>query len=186
MKFIKTVTFSLIALALVSCGNTDEKQEQKVEVKSQMSRQTFIDQIKRYEAEMHKSMTLNPNTAVIAVKAYDDFATYFPNDSLTPDFLFKAGEISTANQQYKQALTYYERITKQYPNFKLKAESLYLQAYLLDNFLNDDAKAKVIYEEVIAKYPDLPYASDAKAAIKNLGKSDEELIKEFERKNKGK
>ena len=54
----------------------------------------------------------------------------------------------------------------------------------MDNFLNDDAKAKIIYEEVIAKYPNLSYANDAKAAINNLGKTDEELIKEFEKKNK--
>ena len=131
-------------------------------------------------------MTLDPNTAMIAVKAYSDFATYFPKDSLTPDFLFKAGEISTANQQYTSALTYYQTITSKYPKFKLVPESLYLQGYLLDNFLNDDAKAKIIYEQVIAKYPSLPYASDAKAAINNLGKTDEELIREFEKKNKKK
>ncbi|MCE3279043.1 MAG: hypothetical protein K0S44_1234, partial [Bacteroidetes bacterium] len=65
-------------------------------------------------------------------------------------------------------------------------ESLYLQGYLLDNFLNDEVRAKAIYEQVIAKYPDMPYSADAKAAIKNLGKSDEELIKEFQKKNKGK
>lgn len=135
---------------------------------------------------MHKSLQLDPTTADLAVKAYDDFASRFPNDSLTPDFIFKAGEISTANHQYKQALMYYEKITAKYPNFKLAPESLYLQGYLLDNFLNDEVKAKAIYEQVIAKYPDMPYAADAKAAIKNLGKSDEELIKEFQKKNKGK
>ena len=53
----------------------------------------------------------------------------------------------------------------------------------MDNYLNDDEQAKTIYEEVIAKYPTSTYANDAKAAIKNLGKTDEELIKEFKKKN---
>lgn len=135
---------------------------------------------------MHQSMQLDPNVATFAVKAYTDFATQFPTDSLTPGFLFKAGEVSTASQQYPQAVMYYQQITSKYPNYKLYPESLYLQAYVLDNFMNQDDKAKPIYEQVIAKYPNLPYAKDAQAAINNLGKSDEELIREFEKKNKGK
>jgi TolA-binding protein len=183
MKTVKGVFLVALVLGMMSCGNEEKP---VVQAPKELPRQTFVDQIKRYEAEMHKSMVLDPNTATLAVKAYDDFASHFPDDSLTPGFIFKAGEISTANQQYKQSLMYYETITSKYPNFKLAPESLYLQGFLLDNFLNDEVKAKVIYEQVIAKYPALPYASDAKAAIKNLGKSDEELIKEFQKKNKGK
>ncbi|MDF2436535.1 MAG: hypothetical protein K0Q95_911 [Bacteroidota bacterium] len=186
MRIVKVFLAAAILAGAISCGNNEEKNEQKAEAQKTDPRDALLNQINKYESEMHKSVTLNPNTAALAVKAYDDFAKYYPNDSLTPDFLFKAGEISTANQQYKQALGYYQTITSKYPDFKLQAESLYLQGYLMDNFLNDDAGAKLIYEQVIQKYPDLPYASDAKAAIKNLGKSDEELIKEFEKKNRGK
>jgi TolA-binding protein len=184
MKIIKVIVFGAIVSGMISCGNEEKKPA--YQAPKEIPRERFVGQIKKYEAEMHKSLQLDPNTATLAVKAYDEFAFHFPNDSLTPDFIFKAGEISTANQQYKQALMYYERITSKYPNFKLAPESLYLQGYLLDNFLNDEVKAKIIYEQVVAKYPDMPYAADAKAAIKNLGKSDEELIKEFQKKNKGK
>jgi TolA-binding protein len=188
MKAAKLFLFSVILSALASCTNNSEQEKpERLEIAAPKDpHKMMLEQIRKYEAEMHKSMELDQNMANIAVTAYDNFAKNYPNDSLTPDFLFKAGEISTANQQYKQALNYYETITKKYPDFKLAPESLYLQGYLLDNFLNDDGKAKGIYEEVIAKYPDLPYSKDAKAAIKNLGKSDEELIKEFEKKNKGK
>lgn len=183
MRIIKAVFFTAVILSAISCGNEEKPVEHP---KRELPRQLFIDRIKKYEAEMHKSLQLDPNLATMAVREYDDFAKNFPSDSLTPDFIFKAGEISTANQQYNQALMYYERITTKYPAFKLAAESLYLQAYLLDNFLNDESRARAIYEQVIAKYPSLPYAEDAKAAIKNLGKSDEELIREFQKKNKGK
>jgi TolA-binding protein len=182
MKATKFFLLSVIAMFIFSCGNEEKKEA----VHKQDPKETLLEQIKRYEAEMHKSMVLDPNLATIAVSAYDNYVKNYPDDSLAADFLFKAGEISTANQQYKQALMYYETITSKYPKYKYAPESLYLQGYLLDNFLNDDVKAKVIYEEVIRKNPDLPYANDAKAAIKNLGKSDEELIREFEKKNKGK
>jgi TolA-binding protein len=185
MKIAKFFLLPLILLMISSCGNEETTEKHEIAPK-ESSRKLMLDQIKKYEAEMHQSMTLNPSLATIAVTAYDNFVKNYPEDSLAPDFLFKAGEISTENQQYKQALMYYEQITKHYPSFKYSPESLYLQGYLLDNFLNDDPKAKIIYEKVIAQYPTLSYANDARAAIKNLGKSDEELIREFEKKNKKK
>jgi len=69
---------------------------------------------------------------------------------------------------------------------KLIQESYFLQASVLDNYLNEDDKAKVVYEELLSKFPNTSYAADAKAAINNLGKSDAELIKEFQKKNGGK
>lgn len=135
---------------------------------------------------MHKSMELDPNVATLAVQAYSDFVKQFPADSLSPDFLFRAAEVSTASRQYPQALMFYQQITTSYPGYRLYPESLYLQAYVMDNYLNEDDKAKLVYEQVIAKYPGLPYAKDAQAAISHLGKSDEELVREFEKKNKGK
>ena len=52
--------------------------------------------------------------------------------------------------------------------------------------LNDTSKARVIYEQVIQKYPNTQFAIDSKASIDNLGKTPEQLIKEFEAKNKKK
>ncbi|MCW3083044.1 MAG: hypothetical protein JWP12_410 [Bacteroidetes bacterium] len=182
MKTVKRILLGVITLTIVSCGNNTEQQSNQVS--KEIPRQHFVDVVKKYEADMHKSMTLDPDLAVLGIKAYDDFVSHFPTDSLAPDFLFKAAEVSTAIKQYPQALMYYQTITTQYPTFKLAPESLYMQAFLMDNFLNEDDKAKPVYEQVIAKYPTLPYANDAKAAINNLGKSDEQLIKEFEAKNK--
>jgi outer membrane protein assembly factor BamD (BamD/ComL family) len=179
MKKIKLIIAAGITLFISSCSNEQQKQQDPAVL---LHENSIVD-IKKLEAEMHKSAEINNVTAGLAIQAYSDFAGNFPDDSLSPDYLFKAAEIATATQQYPQALTYYKTITDKYPQFKLNKESLYLQGYLLDNFLNDDAKAKLIYEQVITKYPASSYASDAKAAINNLGKSDEELIKEFKKKN---
>ena len=182
MNKIKVVLIGSIALLIASCGHqTSPKQE--VVISKDSIRKQSITQIKKWEAEMHKSEGLNNVTAGLAIKSYSDFVKMFPEDSLCPDFLFKAGEIATATKQYPQSLMYYKNITDKYPNYKNYTASLYLQGFLLDNYMNDDAKAKVIYDEIIAKYTSTIYADNAKMAIKNLGKSDEELIKEFKKKN---
>ena len=182
MKNFLSLSAALLLLFLVSCSN-ENSTPPPADSRLIPTREKYVENIKKLEAEMHASMELNNVTAALAIKAYDDFSKKYPDDSLTPDFLFKAGEIATAAKQYKQALMYYQTIEGKYPRFKLSDVSLYLQGFLLDNYLNDDKTAKGIYEEVMAKYPNSTYAADAKAAINNLGKSDEELIKEFKKKN---
>ncbi len=179
---IKIYLIVSAALFIISCNNQNKTDSETITPKSP-TREQYIQPIKKYEAEMHRSLELNSAIASQAIKAYDDFVRMFPGDSLAPDFLFKAGEITTAAKQYPQALIYYQTITGKYPKYKLVDFSLYMQGVLLDNYLNDDAKAKVIYDEVIDKYPNSNYANDAKAAINNLGKSDDELIKEIKKKN---
>ncbi len=57
---------------------------------------------------------------------------------------------------------------------------MFLKGYVYENDLRDLETAKKIYEEFLVKYPDDEFADDAEISIKNLGKSPEELIKEFE------
>lgn len=175
MKNVKLFLVASGAFLIVSCGNNKNL--------NQPPREEYIAHIKNLSNEMHDATAVNDNTARIAIQAYSDFAILFPNDTLAPAYLFKAGEIATAAKKYKTALGFYQTITSKYNDFKYVKESLYLQGFLLDNFLNDDAAAKIIYEQVIAKYPTTNYANDAKAAINNLGKTDEQLIKEFKEKN---
>lgn len=184
MKIIRIFAPLFLLLFAASCGN-DETVDQPVKSKVAI-REELLNDVHLQEAEMHKSPELNTVTANLAIKAYYDFTSMFPDDSLSPDFIFKSAEIATATQQYPQALKDYQMIEEKYSDYKLYPESLFLQASLFDNYLNDDAKAKAVYEKLIAKFPTSSYATDSKAAINNLGKTDEELHKEFMKKNKEK
>jgi outer membrane protein assembly factor BamD (BamD/ComL family) len=183
MKNLKLFLAASIALVIASCGHDQTKTTDQPVEKGGLPAEQYMAQIKQLETEMHKSPELKDSTALLAVQTYSDYAKFYPNDTISPDYLFKAAEISTGLKKYKQSLEFYQTITSKYPSFKYIKESLYLQAFLLDNFLNDDAGAKTIYEEVISKYPDSNYAKDAKSAIGNLGKTDEQLIQEFQKKN---
>ena len=49
--------------------------------------------------------------------------------------------------------------------------------------LNNESEARTIYHQIIREYPSTSFASDARACLQNIGKSDEELVKEFLKKN---
>lgn len=181
MNKINPFAMLLLITVFASCGNEDGSE--KVIVKKTGQKNELQSQIVRLEGEMHRSLEINNVTAGLAIKAYDDYAKLYPDDSITPDHLFKAAEIATAIEQYPQALRYYETIADKYPGYKLVQETLFLQASLLDHYLNDDIKAEDAYEKLIEKYPSGIYTTDAKAAINNLGKTDAELHQEFRKKN---
>ena len=71
-----------------------------------------------------------------------------------------------------------------YPDFDKTPQCLFLKGYIYENNLGDLDMAKSLYEEFLQKYPDDDFADDAEVSIKNLGKTPEQLIKEFEEKQK--
>lgn len=166
-------------LFFTSCGS-DEPVVEQVKMDPKTHLQTTI---KELEGKMHSSPALDNVMAGQALQLYFEYAKAYPKDSITPDYYFKSGEITTALQQFPQAYSNYKIICENYPDYKLIEESYFLQASVLDNYLNEDDKAKLVYEELIKKFPNSKYVADAKAAINNLGKSDADLIKEFQKKN---
>lgn len=201
MKTQKFLLMAAVVLSAFSCGNNENKEQQEaVQTDTTATveepqtppptppqpREEFLSQIKEMEGEMFKAAEIDNAKANDAIKLYTDYALYFPTDTLAPEYLFKAGEVATASKKYKKALEQYETILSKYADYKHYKETMYLKAFLLDNFLNDDAAAKVVYEEVIAKYPTTNYAKDAKTAIQNLGKTDEQLMEEIKKKNQKK
>ena len=58
-----------------------------------------------------------------------------------------------------------------------------MMGFVYENDLNDLVKAKATYEAFLQKYPNDPdFADDAKTALTMLGRSPEDIIKEFEQK----
>lgn len=145
------------------------------------------------EAQKHDSIILNAtevNTQVAnaAIKAFADFSFYCKNDSLAPVYLLKAGQIATTINNMPQAQISYEKIINDFPNFKNRGAAMFLLAQLYDEqkYLNDEDKALELYNKIISLYQGTEWAVNAAAARNVLGKTDEEIVKEFLKKNKGK
>jgi TolA-binding protein len=208
MSFIKKTAAILFLTTLVaSCTNTQEKKQaakeaaQTAEVanaqKTELpppppqaevpSQEELQGQIKKMEKELFASQTLDVNKAKQMIRLYDTYHKNYYKDFVCPDYLFKAGEISENIGQYNRAADFYRMCCAEYnDNFKLRGECLFRLGNVYDYKLNDYIRAKDIYRQVKEQYPKTQLATDADAAIKMMGKSDVEMVREFERKNAGK
>jgi outer membrane protein assembly factor BamD (BamD/ComL family) len=102
----------------------------------------------------------------------------------SPILMLKAAEAAIAADNAVKAITIFDRLLADWPNSPKASQAAFMRAFTLENNLNDLPNAKIAYQDFIKKYPKDDFADDAQMALKNLGKSPEELVKEFEKKNK--
>lgn len=181
MKKIYSILISIILIQ--ACGTKEEKHLAADEIQKP-TRDSLIASIHLQESELKKNPNLDYNRGANMVAAYLDFYQQYPKDANTADYLFKAADVSMNLQQSKKAIEILQNIYEQYPKYKKASYALFLQAFIYETQLQDFIKAKDLYQAVIDTYPNTRIAEDAAASIKNLGKSDADLIKEFEKKNK--
>jgi outer membrane protein assembly factor BamD (BamD/ComL family) len=161
------ISFSIL---MASCGD---------------SRDESIKKIKELETKLMKDSTKAKDevSAYNLQVAYSDFQERFPEDPDAPEYLFKAADLSISLSWGESAIKILDKFLSVYPDHKRAAEALFYKGFVYDNQINDDVKAGEFYRAFLKKYPDNAFAPSVEASIKNLGKSDEELIKEFEKMN---
>jgi outer membrane protein assembly factor BamD (BamD/ComL family) len=174
-QFILSVMFAgALGTCIIACKSKDEKTNLKNRVDS-------------IEAVLYQSAATAPVDVVrgeAAVHAYMAYADKYPQDTLSANYIFKAAEVSSAIKMSQQSVDYFDRFLKEYPQDRKASTALFLKAFVLENDLNKYGEATAAYNLVIQKYPNSSFARDAAACIQNMGKPTEELIKEFEQKNK--
>lgn len=170
------ITISLIIATIMLCAC--ESSEQKDTIK--------IGDIKKMETELFSSTITAPDL-VKAKQLADMYITYaneHPEDTIAPDFLFKAADINMNLNNPTITIGLFDDIIVNYPNYKNIASAMFLKGFVYEDQLNDYPNAKKCYLEFLDRFPDSDFADDAVVSLNNLGKSPEELIKEFEMKNK--
>jgi tetratricopeptide (TPR) repeat protein len=184
----KPITYIFICSVpfFFGCKNGQNDSSAHAAISRDSLRAGDIRDIKAVETKLKNVTTLDTYNANMAITAYTKFAGQFSDDSLSPKFLFKAASLAMSSQQYQRALGFYDSIYAKYPKFNQAPDCIFVEGFIYDSFLKDTAKAHAKYQEVITKFPDNNLAQQAKAAIAALGKTDDELIKEFEEKNKKK
>jgi tetratricopeptide (TPR) repeat protein len=176
--FKRLLTGVALAAMLYSCSGSKEPAE--------MTEKERQEKIVLLEQSLFEGANMfNDSAANAVVEAYESYAESYPEDPMTPEYLFKAGEVSMGLGKPLKSMSLFKRVYEKYPEYSKCSESLFLQAYVLDNHLNDDGRAGDLYREFLKKFPDHPLAGDARFSIDHLGKSDEELIREFEKKLSG-
>lgn len=185
-KLLNFLILSIVAMCIGACGNDADKNAQNQVNKATLAtgKERYQHMIDSIEAKMQatRNMALDHGTAMFAMRVYDEYASYFPDEKKSPEYLFKAGELANSMQLPQPALGYLNRLMNKYPNYKNAPYALFMQGMIYDDQLKDTANARKIYQQVIVKYPESQLAKDAEASIYNLGKSVEELVREFEKK----
>ena len=171
----------LLSITLMACTGSDKKKEAEKITESQ-----YLHQIDSMEKVLyaHPEAGFNKDAAQKTVNVYANMVKDYPLTTLAPEYLFKAGEISSSLNNSMVAIEFFKQAYNTYPDFKKASYCLFLQAFIYENQLHQLGEADQLYREVIKKFPNDKIAQDAQACINNLGKTDEELIKEFEAKNK--
>lgn len=113
---------------------------------------------------------------------YLNFVANHPTDSTAPQYLFKAVNLAMGMNNGQKAMELVDRTLNEYPKSEKLAETIFLKAYIYENLLSNLGLAQKTYRDFLLLYPDHELSDDAEAALLNLGKSPEELVREFEAK----
>lgn len=117
------------------------------------------------------------------LQAYSTFAEKHPEDTITPLYLYRAVSLSMGMGKGETAIQFIDKSINEYPQSQYLAQNVFLKAYVYENLLSNLGQASFFYREFLKLFPQHELADDAQAAIDNLGKTPEEMIKEFESKN---
>ena len=159
--------FLIMVAMLAACGNN--KNNTIVQLEQQL---------------INEDKTLNTDVATDLVAAYLDYANQNADDEKTPDYLFKALELAVNMHDADKSFDILSRMENKYAQSEKTPTAIFMVASLVcEDVLGDYGRAKGMYEKIISDYPDNEWASTAEQAIINLGKTPEELIREFEMMN---
>ncbi|MFA4851572.1 MAG: tetratricopeptide repeat protein [Bacteroidales bacterium] len=168
----KNIAFAMFtAFILTSCSNSKDKDLLKI---TDIEKTVFTNTAAPFNIEKAKEL----------VNAYTDFAKKYPKDTNSVNFLFKAANMSMNIALPKLSIELFDKIINDYPTFNKVADCMFLKAFVYDDKLKNINKAREAYEVFLRKYPTHEFADDAKACLDNLGKTTEQLIQEFEAKQK--
>lgn len=172
----------IIAIVFTSCGTGSvNNQEKYVDEKS-----AAVIKIDSLQKILHQNSEapIDKHLGEMMVNMYVNFSKKFPDEKKTPDYLFRAAEISGACNDYKNAIEFLNTICEKYSSYDKTPDALFLQGFFYQDKIQDLNKAKLCYEKLIKQYPNHHFAKDAEALMRNFGKTDEQIIKEFKEKEK--
>ena len=175
MKNLLFFCFATTVL-LVACSQQNKQQGKQ---------QTALKDLKGLESETFGKGTVDSKLALRLLERYENYATAFPEDSTNAiDCFLKGGEVATAIKDGKRAEKLWLAALQKYPNHAKASKAMFMLAFCYENTLFDQVNAAKYYNAFLQKYPTDKLALSAQASLQNLGKSPDELVKEFEAKAK--
>ena len=163
----------LLILSIVSCKSAKDRLIEEIKSGEKI---LFNDSLK----------TLNEVEANKVFLNYLKYAEVYKDDTLSATYLFKAGDLSNGLNRPAEAISVFEKLRKNFPEYQKAPAALFMEGFIYETRLADSEKAKEKYRLFIAQYPDHRLTPSAHASLDQLeaNLSNEALIKMFEEKNK--
>ena len=159
----------LVFFLLISCGPERDKKQMRKDLQT-LEASLMTDSIGPVDRLKAQEM----------MQVYENFVGTYPDDSLAAEYLYKGGELAMNLDMAGRAISTFQRIVADYPDFDKIALCIFLQAFVYENQMQQYDAAKGLYKEFLTKYPSHELAEDALVSIQNMGKSLEELIKSWD------
>lgn len=165
-RIVKFTLFAALIAVVVSCAS---KRSNEISIITNLEKQL--------EEEGAKP---DPTKLTALLDAYIAFVNNNPADTAAPVYLYKAVNLSIGVGNGARAMQLIDRTLNEFPKSSYLPETVFLKAYVYENLLGNLGQASEVYKDFLAKYPDHDLADDAQAALKYLGLSPDEMVKEFE------
>ncbi len=184
------LTILLLCTLFIACETTTSSPEDKSDTSAQTTsseapkpqRDNLAATIEQLAGDMRKSTNLriDPALGKEFISQCQQFAQYFPQDTLSPRLLLKAGQAAVTIRKYPLAIECFDALQTKYPTHEKASSALFLQAFTYDTNLKDFKSAEKYYREFIERYPEDPMINDVLVLVDNISKTPEEIVKGFQ------
>ncbi|MFK8046147.1 MAG: tol-pal system YbgF family protein [Crocinitomicaceae bacterium] len=166
----------LAALVFASCENAPSTPELDSDA---LDTAVFLTEIKTIDSILAAGVP-DKKDVTKAIVLYQNFANYFPDDSKTPDYLFRVSDFHLGGGRPDQAVRVLSDIIEKYPDYE-RLESVYFaRASHVDFDIRDTTLAKTYYNDFLKMYPDSKFSENVNSRLKTVSLSIEDLVKQFE------
>lgn len=161
----------LLLFVAYSCGPAEEP--------------SLLEEIRKLETALKSSEDISERTEEAELLINKTLAYYEanPNDTIAARQLFLAGDVARGLRKYRQAVGCLEKVWRNFPQFRLAPDALFLQGFTFEVDLKDPDNAALYYREFLRSYPEHRLVPQVTQLLELVDKSPEDLIREFQQRD---
>ena len=151
----------------------------------QSNQQSHLEKINNLQLKLaDNDIKTNLEVAQELITEIESYISSYPDSTTLPDYYMQLGDLYThALQLPVKGLYFFQKVCTDFPNFEKAPVALFYIGFVLENYMDQQEKAKAVYESFLITYPEHELSETVKLSIQHLGIPLEELVKQFEEKN---
>ena len=110
-----------------------------------------------------------------STKTLDSLLLNFSGHTLSDEVIYKKGQISMQIKNYNEAIIYFQEVAENYSYDILADDALYQWAKLTEEYLKDNEKALMLYEQILLEHNGSIYTSEARKRFRILREGKENI-----------